>query len=70
MKETLVEFGDFKIGGKIIIKVIYEDSTPFIAKTQEELQDVVNRWVDTGKKYFMEINIDKSQVMRVSRNNE
>ena len=26
--------------------------------------------VDTGGKYGMEINIDKSQVMRVSRSNE
>ena len=26
--------------------------------------------VDTGRKYGMEINIDKSQVMRVSRSNE
>ena len=38
-----------------------------IAKTQEELQDMVNRLVDTGRKYGLEINIDKSQVMRVSR---
>jgi hypothetical protein len=41
-----------------------------IAKTQEEPQDMVNRLVDTGRKYGMEINIDKSQVIRVSRNNE
>ena len=44
--------------------------TANIAKTKEELQDVVNRLVDTEKKYGMEINIDKSQVMRVSRSNE
>ena len=31
---------------------------------------MVNRLVDTGRKYGMEINIDKSQVMRVSRSNE
>ena len=31
---------------------------------------MVNRLVDTGRKYGMEINIDKSQIMRVSRNNE
>ena len=39
-------------------------------KTQEELQDMVNRLVDTGRKYGMEVNIEKSQVMRVSRSNE
>ena len=31
---------------------------------------MVNRLVDTGRKYGMEINIDKSQVMGISRNNE
>ena len=31
---------------------------------------MVNRLVDTGRKYGMEINIEKSQVMRVSRSNE
>ena len=41
-----------------------------IDKTQEQLQDMVNRLVDTEKKYGMEINIDKSHVMRVSRSNE
>ena len=40
-----------------------------IAKTQEELQDMVNTLVDTGRKYGMEINIDKLQVMRVSKMN-
>ena len=30
----------------------------------------MNRLVDTGRKYGMEIKIDKSQVMRVSRSNE
>jgi hypothetical protein len=41
-----------------------------IAKTQEELQDMLNRLVDTGRKYGMEINIDQSEVVRVSRNIE
>ena len=44
MKEALTEVGDFKIGGKIINKVRFSDDTAIIAKTQEELQDVVNRW--------------------------
>ena len=33
----------------------------------QELQDMVNRLVDTGRKYCMQIKIDKSQVMRVFR---
>ena len=31
---------------------------------------MVNRLDDTGRKYGMEINIDKSQIMRVSRSNK
>ena len=67
MEETLTEVGDFKIGGRIINKVRFADD---ITKTQEGLQNMVNSLVDTGKKYGMKINIDKSQVMRVSRNFE
>ena len=51
-------------------KQLIADDTAIIAKTQEELQDMVSRLVDTGSKYGTEINIDKSQVMRVSRSNE
>ena len=70
LKEASTEVGDFKIGGRIISKVRFADDTAIIDKTQEELQGMVNRLVDTGRKYGMEINIDKSQVMRVSRSNE
>ena len=41
MKESLTEVGDFKIGGRIINKVRFADDTAIIAKTQEELQDMV-----------------------------
>ena len=54
MKEALTE-----VGGRIINKVRFADDTAIIAKTQEELQDMVNRLVNTGRKYGMEINIDK-----------
>jgi Reverse transcriptase (RNA-dependent DNA polymerase). len=60
MKEALAEVRDFKIGGRIINKVRLADDTAIIAKTQEELDDMVNRFVDTGKKYGIEINIHKS----------
>jgi len=70
MKEALTEVGDSKIGRRIINKVRFADDTAIIAKTQEELQDMVDRLVNTGRKYGMEINIHKSQVMEVSRSNE
>ena len=45
------------------------DDTAIVAKTQEELQDIVNRLVITGREYGVEINIDKSQIIRVSGRN-
>ena len=50
MKEALAEVGDFKIGGKIINKMRIADDTAIIAKTQKELQDMVNRLVDIVRK--------------------
>jgi hypothetical protein len=64
------EIGDLKIVEELIIRSDLRMIRLIIAKTQEELQDMVNRLVDTGKKYDMEINIHTSQVMRVSRSNE
>ena len=57
------------IGGRIINKARFADDTVIVAKTQEELQDM-KTLVDTGRKYGMKINIDKSQVMIKSRRNE
>ena len=45
MKKALPEVGDFKIGGRIINKVRFADDTAIIAKTQEELQDIVTDWL-------------------------
>jgi Reverse transcriptase (RNA-dependent DNA polymerase). len=70
MVGAIPDIGDFKIGGRIINKVILADKTAIIAKTQEELQDMVNRLVDTGRNYGMKININKSQAMKVSKRNE
>ena len=70
MKEALDEVGDFKIGEMIINKFRFADGTAIIDKTQEELQGMVNRLVDGGRKYGMDIYIEKSQVMRESRNNK
>ena len=66
MKEALAEVGDFKIGGRIINKFRSVDDTTIITKTREGLQDTI----DTGRKYGIKINIDISQVVRLSRSNE
>ena len=44
----LTKVGDLKIGRRIINKVIFVDDMAIMAKTQEKLQDMGNRLVDTG----------------------
>ena len=45
MKEASAEVGEFKIEGRIINKVKFADDTAITAKTQDELEDMVNRLV-------------------------
>ena len=40
-----------------LLMVKFADDAAIIAKIQKELQDMVNRLVNTGRKYGMEINI-------------
>ena len=52
MKEA-AKVGYFKIAGRIINKARVADDTTIIPKPQEELQDIVNRLVDTVRKFDM-----------------
>ena len=52
-----------KTGGRVINDIKFADDAAITAKTQEELQEMVNRLVDAGRKYGMKIKIDKLQVM-------
>ena len=42
MKEKLAEVEDFKIGERIINKMRFVDDTAIIAKTQKELQEMLD----------------------------
>ena len=46
------------------------DDLPLKAKTQEEIENMVNWLADTEWKYGMEININTSQVMSVFKRND
>ena len=47
-------------------KIVYKSS---IAKKHENVEDMMNRLVDTEKTYDMKINIDELQLIRVSCRN-
>jgi hypothetical protein len=66
-KEALEGFGDFKIGGKIIHTVKYADDFVLLAKEEKVLQDMLDKLIEIERFYGMEMNVEKTNVMRISR---
>jgi hypothetical protein len=66
-KKTLEGLGDFKIGGQIIFTVKYADDLVLLAKEEKALQDMIDKLIEIGRCYGMEINVEKTKVMRISR---
>jgi hypothetical protein len=66
-KEALDGLGDFKIGGKIIQTVKYADDLVLMAKEDTVLQDMIDKVIEIGRCYGMEMNVEKTKVMRISR---
>ena len=66
-KEALEGFGDFKIGGQIIHTVQYADDLVLLAKKEKVLQDMIDKLNETGRCYGMEMNVEKTKVMRILR---
>jgi hypothetical protein len=66
-KEALEGFRDFKIGRQIIHTVKYAEGLVLLAKEKKVLQDIIDKLIETGRCYGMEMNVEKTKVMRVSR---
>jgi hypothetical protein len=66
-KEALECFGGFKIGGQIIHTVKYADDLVLLAKEGKVLQDMIDKLIEIGRCYGMEINVEKTKVIRISR---
>jgi len=66
-KEALEGSGDFKIGGQIIHTVKYADDPVLLAKGKNVLQDMIDKLTESGRCYGMEMNVEKTKVMRISR---
>jgi hypothetical protein len=66
-KEALEGFGDFKIGGQVICTVKYADDLVLLAKEETVLQGMSDRLIQIGRCYGMEMNVEKTKVMRISR---
>ena len=57
-KKALEGFGDFKIGGQIIHTVKYADDLVLLAKEERVLQDTIDKVIETGRCYGMEMNVE------------
>ena len=66
-KEALEGFGDFKIGGQVIHTVKYAADLVLLAKEETVLQEMVDRLIEDGRCYGMKMNVEKTRVMRISR---
>ena len=66
-KEALDGLGDFNIGGQIIQTVKYADDLLLMAKKETVLQGMIDKLIEIGRCYGMEMNVEKTKVMRISR---
>jgi ribosome-interacting GTPase 1 len=66
-QEALEGLGDFKVGGQIISTVRYADDLVLLAKEETILQSMIDKLVEIGKGYGMEINVERTKTMRISR---
>jgi predicted nucleotidyltransferase len=58
-KEALEGLGNYKIGGQIIHTVKYVDDLVLLAKEEKVLQDMIDKLIEIGRCYGMELNVEK-----------
>jgi hypothetical protein len=56
-KEAVEGLRDFKIGGQIINTVRYADDLVLVAKEETILQSMINKLIEVGRGYGMDINV-------------
>ena len=45
----------------------YGDDLVLLAKEEKVLQDMIDKLIEIGRRYRMEINVEKTKVMRIPR---
>jgi hypothetical protein len=60
-KEAPEGFGDLKIGGQIINTVKYADDFVLLAKEEMLLQDMIDKLIEIGRCYGMEMNVGRKK---------
>jgi len=60
-KKALDGLGDFNIGGQIIQTVKYADELVLMAKEETVLQGMIDKLIEIGSCYGMEMNVEKNK---------
>ena len=55
------------MGGHIIHTVKYADDLVLLYKEEKVLQDMIDKLIEIGKCYGMEMNVERRKLMRISR---
>jgi hypothetical protein len=66
-REYIEGLGDFEVGGQIICMVRYADDLVVLAKEETILQSMIDKLIEVGRGYGMNINVEKTKAMRISR---
>jgi hypothetical protein len=65
--EALEGLRDFRVGEQIIRTVRYADDLVQLAKEETIIQRMIDKLIEVGRRYGMEINVEKTKAMRISR---
>ena len=66
IKEALEGFGGFKIR-PVIFNMKYADDVLLLVMEETVLQGMIDRVTEIARCYGMEVNVEESKVMRISR---
>ena len=56
-----------KVGGKLLRDIRFADDQAVVADSEKGLQEIMDKLVEVGRKYDMEINVKKTKTMRMSK---
>jgi hypothetical protein len=65
-QEDLEVLGDFKVG-QVVSTVRYADDLVLLDKEETILQSITDKLIEVGRGYGMEINVEITKTMRISR---
>jgi len=65
--EALDGLGDLNIRGQIIQTMKYAEDLVLMAREERVLQGMIDKLTEIGRCYGMEMNVEKTKVMRISR---